>query len=165
MRVLALAIDCIVCLFPVWGVLHISGWVFAHCGGLGAFVMPLWFGLLVGWPFAYFGIPTGLWGRTVGRFACGLRVKFGESGRSRLSQALVREALKLLSIFSVFGIFFCVFQILYTGTVWYDAVCGTGVLFSPGVVGRKVQRNFRQYVTEKTVSKAGGDNDRGNIQA
>ncbi|MBL7152630.1 MAG: RDD family protein [Phycisphaerae bacterium] len=134
LRILALIIDCCVCFFSLPWVFYASGsWVIEHSGRLGILIIPLWSAMLVAWPFVYFGVPTGLWGRTLGKLLCRLEVGYSEGGRPGLWRGLGRETLKLISIISVFGVFFCAFQILYQGTTWYDTTCGTQVEFKPRV--------------------------------
>ena len=67
---LAFIIDVTVCFFSFPLVIFSSFWILER---LGPALIPLWVAVLVSWPFAYFGIPTGLWGRTLGRWICRLR--------------------------------------------------------------------------------------------
>ncbi len=47
--------------------------------------------LLMVWPIVYFCIPTAIWGRTLGRWICRLRVTAGGQERASIGQALGRE--------------------------------------------------------------------------
>jgi len=149
LRILALIIDCIVCFFSLPAVFYASGWIIKNSGNFALLIIPLWFASLAAWPFLYFGVPTGLWGRTLGKFVCRLEVTFTAGERPGLWRGIGRETLKLISIFSLFGIFFCAFQVFYQGTTWYDTICETQVEFKPRVRLTKTQKRFRQYMKEQ----------------
>ncbi|MHC4461655.1 MAG: RDD family protein [Planctomycetota bacterium] len=149
LRILALIIDCVLCFFSIPVVFYATGWIINVSGELSIFLLPLWFALLVAWPFLYFGATTGLWGKTPGKFVCRLYVTDVNGNRPGFWRGLGREVLKLLSIGSVFGVLFCIFQILYQGTVWYDHLCGTEVCFKPYVRLTETQKRYRQYMKER----------------
>jgi len=153
LRILALIIDCCVCVFSILGFVHVREWVSGGSEEVGFIFILLWFMFFALWPFVYFGVPTGLWGGTLGKLLCRLEVRYSEGGRPGISRGLGRETLKLLSIFSVFGVFFCAFQILCQGTTWYDTICGTRVEFKPRVRLTKTQKRFRQYMKNRKAGQ------------
>ena len=148
-RFLAFVVDCPLCFFSIFAMVHVTGWLVEKSGGLGIFLIPLWFALFMAWPFLYFGVPTGLWGKTPGKFLCRLEVSYADGRRPGLCRGLGREALKLLSIACMFGAIICIFQILYQGATWYDHICGTDVNFRPYVRLTGTQKRFRQYMKEQ----------------
>jgi len=150
LRILALIIDCGVCVFSLLGFVHVRGWVWGGSPEVGFILILLWFMFFALWPFVYFGVPTGLWGRTCGKFLCRLKVDCSEGGFWR---GFWRETLKLLSILSLFGVFFCAFQIFCQGTTWYDTMCGTRVEFKPRVRLTKTQKRFRRYMKDRKPSQ------------
>lgn len=150
LRILALIIDCCVCAFSLLGLVHVREWVSGGSGEVGFVYILLWFTFFTLWPFVYFGVPTALWGRTLGKFLLRLKVDCSKGGFWR---GFWRETLKLLSIFSVFGVFFCAFQIFHQGTTWYDTLCGTRVEFKRRVRLTKIQQRFRQYMKDRKPSR------------
>ena len=146
LRILALIIDCCICVFSILGLVHLREWASGGSGEVGFVYILLWLVFFSLWPFIYFGVPTGLWGATLGKFVCRLKVDCGEGGFGR---GFKREVLKLLTILSVFGAFFCAFQVICQGTTWYDTLCGTRVESKSGVGLTKMQKRFRQYMKDR----------------
>ena len=54
----------------------------------------------------------------------------------------------MLAIGCAFGAIFCLIQLLYTGTVWYDQLCATTVEHSPWRRLTKTQKEFRKAMRE-----------------
>lgn len=149
LRVLALMIDLLFCYFLSNIVTFILGFIIHRVPEFFLFTFsPLFMGVSILVPIIYFAIPTGLWGRTPGKFILRLKVEY--RGRPPgIMRALGRETLKLLSIACPLGILFNLFQICYTGSVWYDDLCGTGVMYSPLVRLTQTQKNWRKIMNEK----------------
>jgi uncharacterized RDD family membrane protein YckC len=97
---------------------------------------------------AYFAIPTGIWGRTVGKLVCHLSVEDERGGPPGIPRALLREGLKLLSVALVLGPVVCLYQLSHSGVVWYDRVCRTSVEYRPPVKFSSTQKNFRKALRE-----------------
>ena len=148
LRALALIIDLPICFFSIPIVLSGTGWIVEKSGSLALLFVPFWFALLIAWPFLYFGLTTGLWGKTPGKFICRLEVVYAGK-RPGIWRALGRETLKLLAIGTGIGALLCAFQIAYQGTTWYDQICGTVVQLRPYVRLTKTQKQFRQYMKEQ----------------
>lgn len=144
LRFLAFIIDCPLCFFSIPLVFSATGWVLEHAGPFSWLLIPLWFAAFFAWPFFYFGVLTGIWGRTPGRWICRLKVTDGTGQPPGLWRGLGRETLKLLAVGSGIGAMLCVFQVLYQGTTWYDQICGTRVEYTPWVRLTATQRNFRK---------------------
>jgi len=145
LRFLACIIDCALCFYSMPVVFRGAGWVLEHSGAFIWLLIPLWFAAFVAWPFFYFGVPTGIWGRTPGRWICRLKVTHVNGQPPGLWRGLGRETLKLLAIASVIGAMLCVFQVLYHGITWYDQICETQVEYTPWVRLTGTQRNFRKH--------------------
>jgi len=157
LRILALIIDCAIwiCFFSLPWVFQASAWIIENSGPLTLLLLPLWFALLAAWPFLYFGVPTGLWGKTLGKLLCRLEVSYkllcrlevsyANGARPGLWRGLGRETLKLFSIISLFGALFCAFGVLHQGAAWYDTICGTSV--------EKTQKTFRQHMKDQQKSQ------------
>lgn len=148
LRALALIIDLVICFFSILLVFYGTGWIVEKSGGLSLLFVPFWFALLIAWPFLYFGLTTGLWGKTPGKFVCRLEVVYA-GNRPGILRALGRETLKLLAICTGIGAMLCAFQIAYQGTTWYDHICGTDVQFIPWMRLTKTQKQFHQYMKEQ----------------
>jgi len=153
LRILALIIDCAICFFSLPWVFRASAWIIENSGPLTLLLLPLWFALLAAWPFLYFGVPTGLWGKTLGKLLCRLEVSYANGDRPGLWRGLGRETLKLFSIISLFGALFCAFGVLHQGAAWYDTICGTSVEFKPRVRLTKTQKTFRQHMKDQQKSQ------------
>jgi len=144
LRFLAFIIDSALGFFSIPLVFMTTGWVLGQSGFFGWLLVPVWFAAFVAWPFFYFGVPTGIWGRTPGRWICRLKVTDGDGDHPGLWRGLGRETLKLLAICSLIGAMLCVFQFVYQGTTWYDSICKTRVEHTPWVRLSATQRNFRK---------------------
>ncbi len=144
LRFLAFVIDCPLCFFLIPLVFMASGWAMEHSGPLAWLLMPLWFATLITWPFLYFGIPTGIWGRTPGRWICRLKVTHANGQPPGLWRGVGRETLKLLAVASGIVALLCFFQALNQGITWYDQICETQVDHTPWVRLTATQRNFRK---------------------
>ncbi len=131
LRVLALIIDCGLCLGSSMLVMGMLGWMIEKLPVVRFLLVPVHFALFLAWPFVYFGVSTGLWGKTPGKFLCRLYVTDCRGCRPGVWRALGREALKFLTIGSGLGVIWCLFQILHHGITWYDQLCGTEVHYSP----------------------------------
>ena len=145
LRLLAFIIDCPLCFFSIPLVMISTGWVLERSGPFAWLLIPLWFALFIAWPFIYFGVSTGLWGRTPGKWICRLKVVSQRDEPPGLWRGLGRETLKLLAVGSGIGAMLCIFQILDQGTTWYDQLCSTHVTFTPRVRLTKTQRHFRKH--------------------
>jgi uncharacterized RDD family membrane protein YckC len=154
LRALALIIDLPICFFSLFLVLSVTGWIVDKSGGFALLIVPLWFTLFIAWPFLYFGLTTGLWGKTPGKFICRLEVVYA-GHRPGILRALGRETLKLLAIGTGIGALLCAFQIAYQGTTWYDQICGTVVQVRPYVRLTGTQKKFRQYMKEQEKLESG----------
>ena len=154
LRILALIIDCVICFFSILFLLFPLGDVFTFVSNIGSgiqgfFLLPLWFALIVIWPFLYFGATTGLWGKTPGKFICRLYVVDTLNRRPGLWRGLGRETLKILAVTSSIGAIIAFIQLLCQGTTWYDNICGTDVHFKPYIRLTKTQRNYRKYTSNQ----------------
>ena len=149
LRLLALTIDCCLCVCSILGFVYLREWASGGSAEVGFAYILLWFAFFALWPFVYFGVPTGLWGWTLGKLVCRLRVNCQKGGFWRVFK---REILKLLTIFSVVGAFFCMFEVLSRGTTWYDSFCGTRVESKSGAGLSKMQKRFRQYMKDRQAS-------------
>ncbi len=148
LRILALVIDCAVCFYTMPVLFFGIGWLMENTGSWGLLVIPLAFVLFIVWPFAYFGVTTGLWGKTPGKFICRLNVVY-VGGRPGLWRGLGRETLKLLAVGSGIGAMLTLFQIIYYDQTWYDQICGTGVNFTPYRRPTATQRRYRKFMKEQ----------------
>lgn len=148
LRILAIAIDLALCagIGPYFA--QAFGWVLVFMGPLGQVFLPFLSFSYAIFPILYFGLSTGLWGKTLGKWICRLYVTGDEGGKPGFWQAMGRETLKLLAIGSGLGIMFCLFQITCMGGVWYDQLCGTEVRFNPYVRLTPTQKRWRQAMKE-----------------
>jgi len=154
LRILALIIDCAICLGLLPLFISATGYAVEFLSNIGSgiqalFLLPLWFALIIVSPFLYFGITTGLWGRTPGKFICRLYVVDANNSRPGLWRGLGRETLKILAIACSIGAIIAFFQMLYHDVTWYDSVCGTQVHFKPYVRLTKTQKKYRKYMKEQ----------------
>lgn len=151
LRILALVIDLAFCFgsFPL--VMWITSWAMMKLGLLGMLLIPFWFIALFIWPFLYLAIPTGIWGKTLGKLICRLKVTDCYGRPPGIWRGMGREVLKCLAICSGIGMMLTLFQILYQGGTWYDHMCDTQVEFNPYVRLTKVQKNWRK-VHKGTIS-------------
>ncbi len=154
LRALAFIIDLAICFFSIPLVLSGTGWIVEKSGSLALLFVPFWFALLIAWPFLYFVLTTGRWGKTPGKFICRLEVVYA-GNRLGILRALGRETLKLLAIGTGIGALLCAFQIAYQGTTWYDQICGTVVQFRPYVRLTGTQKKFRQHMKEQEKLASG----------
>ena len=154
LRALALIIDLPICFFSIPIVLSGTGWIVEKSGSFALLFVPFWFALLIAWPFLYFGLTTGLWGKTPGKFICRMEVVYAGK-RPGILRALGRETLKLLAIGTGICALLCAFQIAYQGTTWYDQICGTVVQIRPYVRLTGTQKKFRQHMKEQEKLASG----------
>ena len=146
---MALIIDGAICFFSIPLVFTFFGWLLEKSGILGLILIPVYFAMFAAWPFLYFGIFTGLWGKTPGKFLCRLSVIYGYDKRPGLWRGLGRESLKLLTICSFIGAFLSFWQILAMGVTWYDNMCKTDVIYKPYVRLTKTQKRYRKFMKEQ----------------
>ena len=144
LRFLAFIIDCPLCFVSMLLFFNATGWVMEHSGPFGLLLIPLCFAAFFAWPFVYFGVLTGIWGRTPGRWICRLKVTHMNGQPPGLWRGLGRETLKLLALASGIGAMLCFFQVMYQGITWYDQICETQVEHTPWVRLTATQRNFRK---------------------
>ena len=144
LRILALVIDMGLCLGSLPLVLGGFGWILTNTGMVGVVLSPVFIAGSIVWPFLYFGLFTGLWGRTPGKFLLSLRVINALGEKPSLPRALGREALKLVAIASSIGAFICLLQVLYQHVAWYDYLCGTNVEYRKRVRLTATQKHFRK---------------------
>ena len=149
LRILALLIDVAFCFGTLPLVMNGIGWGLEKFGDLAFVFLPFWFILIIIWPLLYLAIPTGLWGKTLGKLICRLKVTDCYGQQPGIWRALGREVLKILALGSGFGILLTLFQILYQGGTWYDHLCGTNVEFSPYVRLTQTQKNWRKQMENK----------------
>ena len=110
LRILAFMIDCPLCLFSIPLVVISTGWVLERSGPFAWLLIPLWFALFIASPFIYFGVSTGLWGRTPGKWICRLKVVSQDDEPPGLWRGLGRETLKLLAVGSASARCFAFFK-------------------------------------------------------
>ena len=118
-------------------------------GIISIFLLPFFFAILIVWPFLFFGLFTGLWGKTPVKFFCRLKVIYGDEDKPGLWRGLGRETVKLLAITSSIGALFALYQVLYQGISWYDNICGTEVQFQPYIRLTKTQKRYRKFMKEQ----------------
>jgi uncharacterized RDD family membrane protein YckC len=152
LRILAVIIDlvAILVIVPVLAVTAALPWVvMSHPGSFGSHLLPFWFLWWLLLPIiltpAVLAVPTGLWGRSLGKLACGLYVTDERDVPPGLARAFARETLKLLAIGSVLGIVLTLGQIRFQGTTWYDQLCHTKVEHSPFRRLTQTQRDWRRH--------------------
>jgi len=153
LRVLALIIDLAACFGTLPLIFYSWGWVMSKFDDsvpdLGLLVIPLFFGSFLLWPLIYFCIPTGIWGRTLGKLICRLKVVDIYDRDPRFWRRIGREALKCVMIASGIGSTITFILLICQGSAWYDNLCGTKVEFSSFVRLTKTQRNYRKYMKEQ----------------
>jgi uncharacterized RDD family membrane protein YckC len=144
LRVFALIIDLGIAMgtFPL--VADGLGWILGRLGGFAGVLAPAFTVLPYVWVILYFAIPTGIWGKTLGKWICRLSVADHLGGPPGFWRALGRETLKLLMVGSTLGALLTFVILLYQGTTWYDSLCGTGVSFNPSVRLSETQKNWRR---------------------
>ena len=153
LRVLALVIDLAVCLGAI-PVMLISGtWVTSKLEAVApelAFILiPVLFVSVFAWPLLYFCIPTAIWGRTLGKLICRLKVTDVYDQGPRFWRKLGREALKCVMIVSGIGFTITFILLVCQGSAWYDNLCGTKVEFSSYIRLTKTQKNYRKYMKDR----------------
>ena len=153
LRILALVIDVVICFGTLPLVLTVSTWPMNllpdSLGFFSLLLFPVWLLLFILWPILCLAIPTGIWGRTLGKLICRLKVTDSNGDPPGIWRALGREVLKCLAIGSFFFAILLLFQIVYQGRTWYDQLCGTLVEFKPYVRLTKTQRNYRKYMKNR----------------
>ena len=95
-------------------------------------------------PFLLMVIPTALWGYTIGKFICRIRVCKADRTAPGLVRAFLRELTKLVT-FLCFGPIGPLIAFVQSGmgkAIYYDGLCGTDVEFVGGLT--KTQRKFRR---------------------
>jgi uncharacterized RDD family membrane protein YckC len=100
------------------------------------------------WPVVFLAVPTGLWGRTVGKLLLRLSVVDLDGAPPGIPRALARETLKMLSLGLGIVALVCLYQAMYTDSVWYDHACRTHVKSSPWVSLSQTQKDFRKALRE-----------------
>lgn len=149
LRILALAIDLAICLGTLPLVMQGTGWILEKLGGFALVLIPFWLVLFFVWPLLCVAIPTGIWGKSLGKLLCRLSVNDYHGQPPGIWRALGREVLKFLAIGSGLGMMLTLFQILYQGGTWYDHLCGTNVTFSPYVRLTQTQKNWRKHMQSR----------------
>lgn len=145
LRIVALIIDLAFCLGSLQAIVFASNVLFNKAGFSGLLFTPLWFAIILLWPILYFAIPTGIWGKSLGKLICRLSVKDCYGRPVGFWRALGREALKFLVLVSSIGAWITLFQLIFQGTTWYDHLCSTQVEFSPYVRLTETQKNWRKF--------------------
>ena len=145
LRILALMIDVAVCFGTLPLIMGGTGWLLERLGGFALLLLPFWFVLLFLWPLLCLAIPTGIWGKTLGKLLCRLTVTDFHGRPPGVWRALGREVLKCLAVGSGIGAMLTLFQILYQGGTWYDQLCETRVDFKPYVRLTQTQKNWRKF--------------------
>lgn len=149
LRIVAFVIDVALCFSTLMMSVCVVNLPLEMLGQWSFFLLPVMFVLLCTWPFAYFGIPTGLWGRTPGRWICRLTVVDSLGERPGLWRGVGREALKLLAWSTGIGGLITGILLLNTGVAWYDQLCGTQVEFRPYVKLTPTQKNWRKFMKKQ----------------
>lgn len=153
LRILALVIDLVIC-FTILPVILSAATPLSHiipdsAEVLSLLFIPLFFLLVILWPFIYFAVPTGMWGRTLGKFICRLKVSDYYDEKPGFWCSLGREVLKFLVIGSGIGVIITLFLYFNQGSTWYDQLCGTKVEFKPYIRLTKTQKNYRKYMKQR----------------
>jgi len=144
LRFLAFIVDLPFCFFSLFVFLETTVWMLNHAEPVAWLLAPLWFAMFFAWPFIHFGVLTGIWGRTPGRWICRLKVTHINGQPPGLWRGLGRETLKLLALASGVGATLCCYQVLTHGITWYDQLCETQVVHTPWIRMTATQRNFRK---------------------
>jgi uncharacterized RDD family membrane protein YckC len=148
-RIFALLLDIAFGAATYFIVLGGASWIVNKLGYVGYIFSPLVLVLFLTWPILYLSIPTGIWGKSLGKLICRLSVTDYLGKPPGFWRALGREMLKVLAIASTIGAMIVFFQIIYQGTTWYDQLCGTQVNFNPYVRLTQTQKNWRKIVNNK----------------
>jgi uncharacterized RDD family membrane protein YckC len=95
-------------------------------------------------PFLLMVIPTALWGYSIGKFICRIRVCKVDQTTPGFARSFLRELTKLTTfvLFGPIGPFVAFIQAGMGKSIYYDGLCGTDVEFIGGLT--KTQRNFRR---------------------
>ncbi len=149
LRILALIIDVVICFGTLPLVMNGTGWIMNRLGGFSLLLLPFWFVLFFVWPFLCLAIPTGIWGKTVGKLLCRSTVTDFHGQPPGIFRALGREVLKFLAIGSGIGAMLTLFQVVYQDGTWYDQLCGTKVDFNPYVRLTQTQKNWRKHMKNR----------------
>jgi|GEM_PF-5013130 len=108
---------------------------------LWAFVTLIPLGFLS--PILYFVIPTWLFGKTIGKWICGLRVyNIENSVPLSLPQVIGREVIKLIGMAFNIGSIIGFIQICMDKSAFWDSLCKTEVLYTRGLTS--TQKNWRK---------------------
>src|SRR5512141_1266379 len=86
------------------------GWILEKLGDVSFILSPLVLVLFLVFPILYLCIPTGLWGKTLGKFICRLSVSDYSGNPPGFWRALGREVLKILAIGSGIGALLVLYQ-------------------------------------------------------
>lgn len=153
LRVLALIIDLAVCFGTLPLIMYSGSWIMSKFEDttpeLALLFIPLFFASIFVWPLLYFCIPTGIWGRTLGKLICRLKVTDIHDQDPRFWRRLGREALKCVMIASGIGFTITFILLICQGSAWYDNLCGTKVEFTSFIRLTKTQKNYRKYMKEQ----------------
>jgi uncharacterized RDD family membrane protein YckC len=149
LRVFALMIDAAFCLGTLPIVVGVTSWMLDRLGSLSLLLLPFWFVLFIVWPVLCLAIPTGIWGKSLGKLICRLTVTDYHHQPPGIWRALGRETLKCLALGSGIGIMLTLFQIIYQGGTWYDQLCGTQVAYNPYVRLTQTQKNWRKHMQSR----------------
>jgi uncharacterized RDD family membrane protein YckC len=149
LRILALIIDLAFCFGTLPFVMGGTGWLLERVGGFALLLLPFWLILIFIWPLLCLAIPTGIWGRTLGKLICRLHVTDIHGRSPGIWRALGREVLKCLAVGTGIGAMLTLYQVIYQGGTWYDQMCGTKVDFSPYVRLTPTQKHFRKYMKDR----------------
>lgn len=149
LRILALIIDLAFCLSTLPLVAHGGDWVLSMLGEFSVFLLPFGIVLFFLWPVLCVAVPTGIWGRSLGKLICRLKVTDVRDQTPGLWRALGREVLKFVALATGIGTLLTAFQILQQGTTWYDNLCETKVEFTPYQRLTEVQKNWRRHYNIK----------------
>jgi uncharacterized RDD family membrane protein YckC len=116
LRILALIIDIAVCFGSLPLILYLSntliGSLFETLGLFAFLFVPLWISLFFIWPLLCLAIPTGIWGKSAGKFICRLKVTNYYDRPPGFWRAAGREALKLLALASGLGAILTLFLLV-----------------------------------------------------
>jgi len=104
------------------------------------FVLLVPVGFLI--PFLYFIIPTWLFGRTLGKFICGLTVYRDDNKRLTFLGSLGREMVKLISWSFQIGAVIGFVQLCMGNNTFWDSLANSDVVYTRGL--SETQRNCRK---------------------
>lgn len=83
-------------------------------------------------PLAYFILPTGMWGRTVGKWVAGIVVVDEEGRTPGVAVSIPREVVGKVVSYAAFGLGMVSIVLHPKRRGWHDSIAGTYVVHDPG---------------------------------